>query len=63
MPPHDEPLLEALNEANAGLAPSPFGELTVEIHGAPVSIQSKKAVRDAYIAQIAQSEKKKGRKQ
>ena len=52
MPPSDEPLLEALNEADAGVTPSPFGELTVQIPGAPVSVQSKKVVRDTYIAQI-----------
>lgn len=52
MPPSDEPLLEVLDEADAGIAPSPFGKLTVEVAGAPVSVQSKKVVRDAYIAQI-----------
>lgn len=52
MPLSDEPLLEALNEADAGVAPSSFGGLTVEILGAPVSVQAKKVVRDAYIAQI-----------
>ncbi|QDT96261.1 RusA family crossover junction endodeoxyribonuclease [Gimesia aquarii] len=52
MSDNGEPLIEALEEADAGVAPSPFGELSVKIPGAPASIQSKKAQRNAYIAQI-----------
>ena len=48
----DDPLIEALEHSNAGVAPSPFGELTLEIIGAPASIQAKKVVRDAYVKRI-----------
>lgn len=45
-------LIEALDLCKAGLAPSPFGEFEVYIPGSPVSVQSSKAVRDAYLAVI-----------
>ncbi len=48
----DDDLIEAIELANAGVQPSPFGKLEVVIPGAPVSVQSKRSVRDAYIAKI-----------
>lgn len=45
-------LIEALDQANLGLAPSPFGKMEVVIPGAPVSVQSTKSVRSAYLATI-----------
>ncbi len=45
-------LIEAIDHANAGNAPPPFGRLVIDILGAPVSVQSAKKVRDAYIASI-----------
>ncbi|WP_061166572.1 RusA family crossover junction endodeoxyribonuclease [Caballeronia hypogeia] len=48
---HEE-LIDAINAANTGEAPSPFGKMEIEIPGAPVSVQSKQSVRDAYIATI-----------
>lgn len=45
-------LLEALDLANAGTAPSPFGKMEIVIPGAPVSVQSTRKVRDAYLATI-----------
>ena len=50
---HD-PLLQALTEAEAGKAPSPFGHLEIVIPGAPVSVQAAKPVREAYLARIKQ---------
>lgn len=45
-------LIEALDRADGGVAPSPFGRMNVVIPGAPVSVQSAKAVREAYLATI-----------
>ncbi|WP_080428534.1 RusA family crossover junction endodeoxyribonuclease [Burkholderia ubonensis] len=45
-------LITAIDQANAGMAPPPFGEMVIVIPGAPVSVQSSKSVRDAYIATI-----------
>ena len=45
-------LIETIDQADTGKAPSPFGKLAVVIPGAPVSVQSTKTVRDAYIARI-----------
>lgn len=45
MPPSDEPLLEVLDKADAGIAPSPFGKLTVEVAGAPVSVEESRSRR------------------
>jgi Holliday junction resolvase RusA-like endonuclease len=48
----DEELIDAINLANSGMAPPPFGRIEIDIPGAPVSVQSKQIVRDAYIATI-----------
>lgn len=48
----DDLLLEAIDQANAGLAPPPFGSLGVEILGSPASVQSSKVVRDKYLSRI-----------
>lgn len=45
-------LLEELNRANAGKAPSPFGRAEFVVQGSPASVQSKKNVRDAYLSSI-----------
>lgn len=45
-------LINALDLADAGTEPSPFGEIEIVIPGAPVSVQSTKKVRDAYLATI-----------
>lgn len=45
-------LLLALERAKAGDAPSPFGKLELVVPGAPVSVQSSKAMRDAYLEKI-----------
>lgn len=45
-------LLKELDRANRGEAPSPFGRATFVVQGPPASVQSKKAVRDAYISSI-----------
>lgn len=47
-----DPLIRALDEANAGEAPSPLGELEVVVIGSPASVQSTKAVRTAYLEKI-----------
>jgi len=52
MADNDDSLIEALNQANAGVAPSPFGRLELTIPGSPASVQSAKDVRDAYISSI-----------
>lgn len=44
--------MEALDKVNAGQMPSPFGEMEIVIPGAPVSVQAKKAIRDAYLGTI-----------
>lgn len=48
-----EPLEELLDAAQRGDAPSPFGKLELIVPGSPVSVQSAKPVRDAYIQSIA----------
>ena len=48
----NDPLIEALHEAGAGIAPSPFGCLEMTIPGSPASVQSKGHIRNAYIARI-----------
>ena len=48
----DDQLIEAIEQANLGLEPPPFGSLEIEILGAPVSVQSSKAVKDAYLGNI-----------
>lgn len=45
-------LIEALDSANAGRMPSPFGRMEIVVPGAPVSVQSNKAVRNAYLSGI-----------
>lgn len=45
-------LQEALDRANAGQAPSPFGKMELVVPGAPVSVQSTKTVRETYLGQI-----------
>ena len=45
-------LIEELDRSNKGEAPSPFGRAEFVVHGSPVSVQSKKVVRDAYLASI-----------
>lgn len=45
-------LLEELDRANGGEAPSPFGRAEFVVQGSPASVQSKKAVRDAYLSSI-----------
>lgn len=45
-------LIEELDLANAGIASPPFGRMELVIPGAPVSVQSTKKVRDAYLATI-----------
>jgi Holliday junction resolvase RusA-like endonuclease len=45
-------LLEELDRANNGEAPSPFGKAEFVVHGSPASVQSKKSVRDAYLGSI-----------
>lgn len=45
-------LIDAIDEANRGAAPSPFGKMEFVIIGAPVSVQSTKTVREAYIKSI-----------
>jgi hypothetical protein len=49
-----DPLSQALTEAQAGKAPSPFGQLEIVIPGAPVSVQAAKPVREAYGGRIKQ---------
>lgn len=45
-------LLEEIDLANKGKAPSPFGKSEFIVHGSPASVQSKKAVKDAYLDSI-----------
>lgn len=45
-------LMEALELAKNGEAPSPLGEAAFTLMGSPASVQSKKDVRDAYVASI-----------
>lgn len=45
-------LIEELDRSNKGEAPSPFGRAEFLVHGSPASVQSRKAVRDAYLASI-----------
>ncbi len=45
-------LIEALDQADSGVAPSPFGKMNIVIPGAPVSVQSTKVVRETYLATI-----------
>ena len=47
-----EELIEALDSSNKGETPSPFGEEQYVLLGSPASVQSKKAVRDAYLKSI-----------
>lgn len=48
----DDELLEAIECANAGKAPSPFGSLEFIIPCSPVSIQAKKQGKDEYIERV-----------
>lgn len=48
----DEELINALDLANTGVEPSPFGRMEIVIPGAPVSVQSSKKIREAYLATI-----------
>lgn len=45
-------LLEELDRANRGEAPSPFGRAEFVVLGSPASVQSKKSVRDTYLSSI-----------
>lgn len=45
-------LIEELELANSGALPSPFGKAKFEVPGSPASVQSKKAVRGAYLNAI-----------
>lgn len=45
-------LLKALDAADDGREPSPFGKLELMISGAPASVQSSKQVREAYLKGI-----------
>ncbi|MCB2386849.1 RusA family crossover junction endodeoxyribonuclease [Thalassolituus alkanivorans] len=47
-----EELVVDLEKAKNGEIPSPFGKAEYVVPGAPASVQSKKAVRDAYLATI-----------
>ncbi|MEJ6482071.1 RusA family crossover junction endodeoxyribonuclease [Nostoc punctiforme UO1] len=51
----DDELIKALEAANDGKVPSPFGSLEFKIPGSPVSIQAKKAARDEYVTRIKSS--------
>ncbi|MBD9471240.1 RusA family crossover junction endodeoxyribonuclease [Pseudoxanthomonas sp. PXM01] len=48
----DDELTEAIDKADAGLIPSPFGRIEIVIPGAPASVQASKAVRDGYLSAI-----------
>lgn len=48
---NDELVCE-LEKAAKGEIPSPFGMAEFVVHGSPASVQSKKVVRDAYLASI-----------
>ncbi|NUO75473.1 MAG: RusA family crossover junction endodeoxyribonuclease [Lysobacter sp.] len=48
----DDELIEAIDKANAGLSPSPFGKMQIVVSGAPASVQASKAVRDSYLSAI-----------
>lgn len=48
----DDQLIKAVEYADLGLEPPPFGSLKFEIMGAPVSVQSSKAVKSAYLRNI-----------
>lgn len=45
-------LIEDLERANRGEAPSPFGEAQFVVMGSPASVQSKKAIRESYLDSI-----------
>lgn len=45
-------LIPAIDEANAGLAPLPFGKMEIVIQGAPASVQSTKVVKEAYLTNV-----------
>lgn len=45
-------LLEELDRANRGEAPSPFGKAEFVVQGSPASVQSKKAIRDEYLKSV-----------
>jgi len=45
-------LIEELELANSGDAPSPFGRAEFEVLGSPASVQSKRGVRDTYLKAI-----------
>jgi Holliday junction resolvase RusA-like endonuclease len=51
----DNELIKALEAANDGREPSPFGSLEFKIPGYPVSIQAKKAARDESVTRIKSS--------
>lgn len=51
----DDELSEAHKLADEDLAPPPFGKLEIVVPGSPASVQSSKAVRDAYLASIKAS--------
>ena len=48
----DDELIEAIEKANLGLEPSPFGELRISVVGSPASVQSSKSVKRKYLGQI-----------
>lgn len=48
----DDELIEAIERANLGLEPPPFGELSISIIGSPASVQSSKNVKNKYLGQI-----------
>ena len=48
----DDELVNELDKAAKGEIPSQFGIAEFVVHGAPASVQSKKVVRDAYLASI-----------
>lgn len=45
-------LIEELDRANRGEAPSPFGEAQFVVMGSPASVQSKKITRERYLDSI-----------
>ncbi|MDB5346817.1 MAG: hypothetical protein JWP89_5194 [Schlesneria sp.] len=48
----NDELSDAIELANSGKAPSPFGKIEIVIPGRPVSVQSAKPVKDEYLARI-----------
>lgn len=48
----DDEFFEGLEKSDKGEAPSPFGKAQFVIQGAPASVQSSRAVKNAYIESI-----------